>query len=573
MKKSLLFLLAIIICLSVSAESYANWAVSIRKYPNSIVQSIKKCNDGNYILLSSHHGSSWVIKMDIYGEIIWQKAYRTLDEYGEQNTDYPDSIEQTLDGGFIIVGNTNRNRTYVIKIDSIGNLEWKKIGNYHSFYVGDFGTGIKQADDGSYFIADQPSEFGADDFGLMKLNSDGSFAWRAAYGANDWQHIQAIAATPDGGFILSGDEGYSGDRNLWIVKVKSDGVVQWQKRYLSDNLESGDHHAIVKTTLDGGFIVAGGTTTTGSNGNDAWILKLDENGNIIWQNRYYSTTAGSWQEHIFDIEQTSDGGYVFVGRTDDLNGQRSSKIWLVKLDHNGLIDWDRVYYGGGIIAHSIDLADDGGYIIGGGRKHPDTTVYIDNLIMKVNANGEIPGCSLYMEEGTYAAEINGVAEETQFSQKIITALSVIDVDVDSETTVANSYFICEISNNPPVANAGDDVVITSQEISDTVIYGTASDIDIFDQLEYRWLNNGAILQNWFPVTETGECLLYLSQIPLELGTYLLSLEVSDGQKNSIDEMNLVIGNTAPEIAPSGGGVYDLGSSVLLMLAYQILMVI
>ncbi len=121
----------------------------------------------------------------------------------------------------------------------------------------------------------------------------------------------------------------------------------------------------------------------------------------------------------------------------------------------------------------------------------------------------------------------------------------------------------ELENQPPAADAGENIDISSEQITTTIIQGTATDGDENDTLEYRWIEEETVLLNWASVDENGECPLDLSTISIETGTHTLTLEVTDGQATSSDDMILTIGNSAPHAAPSGGGVYEIGADVTL----------
>jgi len=118
-------------------------------------------------------------------------------------------------------------------------------------------------------------------------------------------------------------------------------------------------------------------------------------------------------------------------------------------------------------------------------------------------------------------------------------------------------------SNPPIANAGENIIIATEEMNATEIQGTATDADPDDILEYRWLEGEAVLMDWMPVGESGECHLDLSGISIGVGTHTLILEVTDGQATSSDDMILTIKNSAPHAAPTGGGVYEVNTDVTL----------
>jgi hypothetical protein len=118
-------------------------------------------------------------------------------------------------------------------------------------------------------------------------------------------------------------------------------------------------------------------------------------------------------------------------------------------------------------------------------------------------------------------------------------------------------------NHLPVANAGENITISSEAVPTTTIQGTAADEDPDDLLEYRWKEGETVLKNWSPVDENGECPLDLSSITIGLGTHTLTLEVTDGQDTSLDDMILTIENSAPHPAPTGSGVYEVNTDVTL----------
>jgi hypothetical protein len=119
------------------------------------------------------------------------------------------------------------------------------------------------------------------------------------------------------------------------------------------------------------------------------------------------------------------------------------------------------------------------------------------------------------------------------------------------------------TNAAPTANAGENIFTTSEDIGNTIVQGTAADEDPDDILQYRWKDNDNILLDWTLVGENGECILYLYGLPIELGTHTLTLEVTDGQELVSDDMILTIENSAPHLAPTGSGVYEINTDVII----------
>jgi predicted secreted protein len=144
---------------------------------------------------------------------------------------------------------------------------------------------------------------------VMKLDSNGNIQWQKTYGGpgHDWAYD--VEETQDGGYIVGGGTGSfgAGGWDMWILKLDSHGNVQWQKTYGGrgvgiDGLNVEYVHDLAKTS-DGGYIVVGGTTSYGAGDRDIWVLKLDSQGNVQWQ-RTYGGRLWEWSHHIV---QTQDG--------------------------------------------------------------------------------------------------------------------------------------------------------------------------------------------------------------------------------------------------------------------------
>ena len=153
--------------------------------------------------------------------------------------------------------------------------------------------------------------------------------------------------------------------------------IRWQRSLGGSNIEQGN---AVRQTSDGGFLVAGETSS--NNGDisenhgsvDCWVIQLDPEGTMLWQRAY----GGSNEERANDIRTTSDGGSVFVGSTISTDGDvtglhgTSNDLWVVKLDANGALEWQRTLGGSGLdIGHAIVQLSDGGYVIAASSRSDD----------------------------------------------------------------------------------------------------------------------------------------------------------------------------------------------------------
>jgi uncharacterized delta-60 repeat protein len=359
----------------------------------------------------------WVLKLDANGNVQWQKTY------GGQIDDEAYSIQQTLDGGYIVAGYTrsfgqrkiNEMDMWVLKLDANGNIQWQKT------YGGsddDKAYSIQQTSDGGYIVAGSTRSFGAgyNDVWVLKLDANGNIQWQKAYGGGGIDYARSIKQTSDGGYIVAGytySFGLSG--SVWVLKLDANGNVQWQKAY------GGDWHDeaySIQQTSDGGYIVAGHTESFGlvMGGGYAWVLKLDANGNVQWQKAY----GGPGNDEVYSIQQTSDGGYIVAGWTSSFfSGDYNA--WVLKLDANGNIQWQKAY--GGKYwdsADSIQQTSDGGYIVAGWTesfKYPIFEVWV----LKLDANGNIPGCSIV---GSSNATVKTTDATVANSSAVVTNTSV-----------------------------------------------------------------------------------------------------------------------------------------------------
>jgi len=141
-----------------------------------------------------------------------------------------------------------------------------------------------------------------------------------------------------------------------------------------------------------------------------------------------------------------------------------------------------------------------------------------------------------------------------------------DISGDSTSAILEGLLdgVPVVENIPPVAEAGENIFISSEEIDITTIQGTATDADVDDDLYCRWKEGDNVLLDWTPVGIGGECPLDLSTLLIGIGTYTLTLEVDDETEKSEDQMILTIDNSAPHAYPGGGGVFEVNTDLLLV---------
>ena len=444
-------LLLVILVLSTTAaftstsHSAQHWDVVYGGSRSDYVHSIQQTTDGGYIVAGStdsfgcRDNSLWVLKLDNAGNITWQNCYQGC--YNE----LANSIQQTSDGGYIMVGRTWSSRRYdfcVLKLDSHGNVTWQKT------YGGDdddYAHSVQQTSDGGYIVAGETGSFGAgkSDVWILKLDSSGDISWQKTYKGGSTNGANSIQQTSDGGYIVAGYTQGSGNphTSIWVLKLDSYGEVSWQKTYGG----SGDAKAYsTQQTTDGGYIVAGYTEYLGAGVYDVWILKLDSNGDISWQKTY----EGYGWDHAYSIQQTSDGGYIVAGDTwpDHKAMYIDYNIWVLKLNSLGNVTWQKTYGGDGWDkAYSIQQTSDGGYIVAGYTRSFGAGES-DAWVLKLDRNGEIPGCNIM---GTSFANVCNVSSGYVTNATVeSTNASATEEDPIHEATSAKLAVICTAQIDP-----------------------------------------------------------------------------------------------------------------------------
>lgn len=293
-------------------------------------------------------------------DTLWTKTF------GGTNIDIGHSVEQTTDGGFIITGYTRSYGTmsgrnvWLIKTDESGNMEWENTFGGNS---DDEGHSVKQTSDGGYIVAGLTESYGAGlkDFYLIKTDSVGTLQWERTFGGANDDEAYSVLQTNDGGFIAAGvtSSFSNGGRDVFLVKTDPAGNFLWQKNI--GGLSS-DGAWEIQHTSDGGFIIAGWTFSHGPGflGN-AWLVKTDSLGNEQWNKAFGGTDV----DRAYSVQQTNDDGYILTGYTDSF-GAGLYDMLLIKTDNLGNQQWMKTFGGSGRdYGHSVQQTMDGGYIVTG----------------------------------------------------------------------------------------------------------------------------------------------------------------------------------------------------------------
>lgn len=314
--------------------------------------------------------------------------------YGGSSWDQGNSVEQTLDGGYIITGYTGAGSTdvYLVKTDSLGDVMWTKT------YGGsgdDRGYSVQQTADGGCIVAGYTRSFGAGlpDVYLLKTDSFGDTIWTSTYGGIDLDEGYSVQQTSDGGYIIAGRTCSFGPgvTKVYLVKTDSVGAASWSRTYGADRFDEGYS---VQQTSDGGYIIVGSSWGPYSDSHDVYLVKTDTVGNGVWTKVY----GGSKSDMGRSVQQTLDGGYIVAGWSyaSDVD---SYDVYLLKTDSLGDTTWSRTYGGSRCqFGSSVQQTSDGGYIIAGVGVPSDGSAF-DLYLVKTDSVGDTVWTRTYGEEG------------------------------------------------------------------------------------------------------------------------------------------------------------------------------
>jgi len=303
----------------------------------------------------------------------WERTYGgTADEEGY-------SVQQTSDGGYIVAGGTNSfgngYQVYLVKTNASGDTLWTRT------YGGagdDRGRSVQQTSDTGYIVAGWTGSFGNGmQVYIIKTNASGDLLWSRTYGGSSDDRGRSVQQTSDGGYIVAGWTSSNGIiGQVYLVKTNASGDTLWSGTYGGSSDEEGYS---VQQTSDTGYIVAG---TTGSFGNgwQVYLIKTNASGDTLWTRHY----GGAVDDRGRSVRQTSDSGYIVAGMTTSFGAYE--QVYIIKTNASGDTLWTRNYGGAGWDwGYSVQQTSDGGYIVAG--ESASFGDYYQVYLIRTNASG------------------------------------------------------------------------------------------------------------------------------------------------------------------------------------------
>lgn len=318
------------------------------------------------------------------------KAQNVQKSYNASGDDKGHAIINTLDGGFAIAGYTSSfgaggQDFFILKVDFSGNILWQK--TYGS--TGDEnGTSIdvKQMPDSSYVVVGATTSFGANslDAFVIRLDKNGNIIWSRKYNtATDSEHFRGVKIAANNDILIAGTDNADnfGSADGLVMRIDINGNVLWKNVYGGG---VNDHFHSIEELPGGNIIVSGSTKTYGPGNTAGYVLKLDSDGNILWDYSFGGTGTDAYNGSTL----TNDNKIMCVGLSDSYGG--GSQVLVTKLDTNGVVIWSKVYGGGNYergasiktIPNSSDL-----YVVANTESYGNGGKEL--LIFRIDANGSV----------------------------------------------------------------------------------------------------------------------------------------------------------------------------------------
>lgn len=368
-----------------SASTIVTFQKTFGSKKDDIGNTVQQTSDGGYIITGVTRTSKkqrddvYLLKTDANGDILWEKSF------GEKGNDAGWCIQQTSDNGFIIVGEmspkSGKTYVYLVKTNSKGDILWEKSFGGKDY---DVGYSVQQTSDGGYIVTGETSSYGAgvDDMYVIMTSLDENNLITMTFGGKGSDLGYSIQQTTDGGFIITGlTSSYgAGDFDVYLIKINAIGKTIWTKVIGGKKSDAGRS---VQQTTDGGYIITGFTESLVEKENfDVYLIKTDAAGDTLWT----KTFGGSGSDVGYSVQQTTDGGYIIAGETSSF-GNESFDVYLIKTDFNGKTLWTRTFgSSGNDVGRSVQQTTDGGYIITGWTDGMGAGG-IDVLLIKTDAEG------------------------------------------------------------------------------------------------------------------------------------------------------------------------------------------
>lgn len=441
------FAVAVLALPSAAQVQFQNgaWANTLGGAGNDWVQAMAAHSDGGVFVAgrTSSFGAGsedvWVTRLNRRGLTMWETAVGTSG-YEEALT-----MIETADGGGLVGGGAflpgaTSTDAWLVQLDWTGAIFWQK--SYASPDEDQIRSIAPSPDGGFYLGGTILDPNGNYDVWVSKVDMWGNVLWQEKFDGGDADFLTSITATDDGvAFVANSNSGFASAAvpgvpfaRPWLVSLDDNGKVLWQKTY---NFSGGDAWNQIVALDDGGFIAAGEILFAAFFRGDVWVVRLDPDGNVMWDRRMGDSNGNLGFDGAVGVRQTSDGGFAVLAGTETAKGG----LWMFKLDARGTHLWNRSY-GGNLFmnATAFGLSPNQDLLLAGVYFNQGTGDS-DSLVVRLRPNGHGPtGCELASPANpnlwSTVLEVDAVALDP-------TATALVVADTAAGTTSASTAtYLC-----------------------------------------------------------------------------------------------------------------------------------
>lgn len=434
MKKTLLLLVFTLILVTMGKSQISSFQAAYGTTNDEFVRSVARTSDGGFIIAGGIYGigqgdaDCYIVRTDSMGNFIWGNVY------GDSLQNIPNKILVGVNGDFFVIGNardvSNNPAAFIMKLDPQGNFIWLK---YYAGTTQDVFADAKQTADGGFIISgstliNSTTVSGA----LVKVDSLGNLQWTKALSYPGWITGFIAVDLESNGYIAAGNT-----NNLdspVLMRVDLSGNLTWAK-YYTPQLNGSYYCRDMVKSLEGGYLIAGNHTNT-SAVNDYMILKTDNAGNVQWAKKYGTPTE---DDQTYALIQIPDSTYALAGMH---HAHSDSNTGFIRFDTNGdtiLTRYYRTYpqQSDDNYAWDITTTHDGGFAMAGFAKN-----YIgtndDVFLLKADIDGN-SACNSRSMQGAIATTYT----VTSTSAGTVASFSYNTNSPAYQTVTAGSdFFLC-----------------------------------------------------------------------------------------------------------------------------------
>lgn len=331
------------------------WDRTIFNMNHTYCTSVGATPDGGYMLIGSSNArrpnrkSAYVVKTDSTGKVLWER--RLGEEHNIKNVF--GLVTETRE---LVIAGYWRSKVYVAKTNLSGDIIWERVIEKNSWTRV---FSLTEVPSGGYAVVGYADH----DVYLLKLDEFGEVEWERLLGEGHGKQGHSIQPTKDGGFIIAGECDLTGIGvdDVYLLKTDSQGYFEWQMSFGGND---NDHGRAIHV-LEDGYVIAGSRINNREIEHEAYLLKTDLNGKLIWEKTY----SKAQPVLVYDMQVTPNGSYLITGVVFGSDELPHSQILVLKTDSEGTLIWDKILSTQASDFGACIILKDDSYIVAGNRDH------------------------------------------------------------------------------------------------------------------------------------------------------------------------------------------------------------